>query len=104
MFLDGYIGAPPTSTVISAKEGESTAPPSAAKLMAAANAASRTANMQFLQQTWCCRPAGSDEPWRRHVVGPGLITANWARCKSCARRLVPLVYLADPATRLISAR
>src|SRR3981081_2508865 len=53
MFLDGYIGAPPTSTVISAKAGDSAVPPNTAKLMAAANAGVRTVNIQFLLQTWC---------------------------------------------------
>jgi hypothetical protein len=70
MFLDGYIGAPPTSTVISAKAEaqaeESTAPASAARLMAAANAASRTVNMQFLRQillqTWCRRRPEAASP------------------------------------------
>src|SRR6202011_1932053 len=90
MFLDGYIGAPPTSTVISAKAGES--PPDTAKLMAAANAKSRTVNMQFLLQAWRRPAARSDEPWRRHLVRPGLMTGNYGRAaKSCARRLAPLV-------------
>src|ERR1700730_6785019 len=68
MFFDGYIGAPPTSTVISATAGESTASPSAARLIAAANAASRTVNMQFLLQTWCRRATGGEETWRRPLV------------------------------------
>src|ERR1700730_1504942 len=86
MFFDGYIGAPPSSTVISAKAGakaeENAAPPSAVKLMAVANAASRTVNMQLLRQTWCRRAAGSDEHWRGHLVRPGLVRAGPEKAES----------------------
>jgi len=49
--------------------------------------------MQFHLQTWCRRAAGSDEPWRRHLVRPGLY-AVWCR------------LLMDPAksTLIVSAR
>jgi hypothetical protein len=50
--FDGYIGAPPTSTVISASAGakaeENAVPPSPARVMAAANALLRKDDMKFL--------------------------------------------------------
>src|ERR1700730_9865936 len=91
MFFDGYIGAPPTSTVISAKEEESAAPPSVARLIAAANAAPRTVNMQFLLQTWCRRAAGSDPSQSRYRQLRARAAKTW-RC-----RLVPLATSTIPA-------
>src|ERR1700732_1040204 len=99
MFFDGYIGAPPTSTVISAKAAESAAPPSAARLIAAANAASRTVNIQFLLQTWCRRAAGgSDEPRLRHLVRAGLLTGNYGSAPQKLGHAVWRRWLVDPAT------
>src|ERR1700730_5576240 len=78
--FDGYIGAPPTSTVISAKAGakdeESTAPPSAAKLIVAAKAAVRNDGMKRLLLNYCRRAAGNNETPR---VAPGLVSGNYGR-------------------------
>src|SRR5262245_19528689 len=67
MFLDGYIGAPPTSTVFSAKAGgASVAAPSTTKLTAAQSAAIRVRFIVFskVKMAGANRTGSPDLPMR----------------------------------------